>query len=283
MGATFVVTLREGFEAALLLGIVYAYLAQTDLRRYHSWVTTGAVLGLAASIVLGVVVSFISGPLLDVGPDLIAAAVMLLAVMLLTWHAWWMQQHARAMSGQVHRQIDEARATGRLSVLAMIAFTAVFREGAETVLFLWGLMTQMSIGGVGGLVGATGGVATATVLGWLVFRGGRRIPIRRFFAVTTVLLVLVAAGLFASALARLDGLGYLPSTQTLWDTSWLLEDGSGVGGFFAGLLGYRARPTLLEALGWLGYIVTVGALLWRPTRWQPSSAARVPTTQLTPR
>jgi high-affinity iron transporter len=283
MGATFVVTLREGFEAALLLGIVYAYLAQTDLRRHHGWVTTGAVLGLAASILLGVVVSFISGPLLDVGPDLVAAAVMLLAVVLLTWHAWWMQQHARAISGQVHRQIDEARNTGRLSVLAMIAFTAVFREGAETVLFLWGLMSQMSIGGAGGLVGATGGVAVAAVLGWLVFRGGRRIPLRRFFAVTTILLVLVAAGLFASALARLDGLGYLPSTPTLWDTSWFLEDGSGVGGFLAGLLGYRARPTLLEGLGWLVYVVGVATLLWRPTRRQPSPTRRVSTAQLTPR
>jgi high-affinity iron transporter len=283
MGATFVVTLREGFEAALLLGIVYAYLAQTDLRRYHGWVTTGALLGLAASIVLGIVVSFISGPLLDIGPDLIAAAVMLFAVVLLTWHAWWMQQHARAISGQVHRQIDEARATGRVSVLAMIAFTAVFREGAETVLFMWGLMSQMSIGSVGALVGATGGVATAAVLGWLVFRGGRRIPIRRFFAVTTVLLVLVAAGLFASALARLDGLGYLPSTPTLWDTSWLLEDGTGIGGFFAGLLGYRARPTLLEGLGGLGYIVAVGTLLWRPRRRPSSAARRVPTAELTPR
>ena len=275
MGATFVVTLREGFEAALLLGIVYAYLAQTDLRRYHSWVTTGAVLGLLASILLGVVVSFISGPLLDVGPDLIAAGVMLLAVVMLTWHAWWMQQHARAMSGQVHRQIDEARATGRLSVLAVIAFTAVFREGAETVLFLWGLMTQVSIGGAAGLIGATGGVAGAGILGWLIFRGGRRIPVRRFFAVTTVLLVLVSAGLLASAISRLDSLGYVPSTQTLWDTSSILEDGSGVGGFLAGLLGYRARPTLLEALAWLAYVVLVGLALWRPHRPSRAAPARV--------
>lgn len=264
MGATFVITLREGFEAALLLGIIYAYLAQTELRRYHGWVTTGALLGLVASLVLGVIVSVLSGPLLDIGPDLIAAGVMLLAVVLLTWHAWWMQQHARAMSGQVHRQIDEARATGRLSVVAVLAFTVVFREGAETVLFLWGLMTQVPISGAGGLIGATGGVVGAAILGWIVFRGGRRIPIRRFFAVTTVLLILVAAGLLATALARLDNLGYMPSTQTLWDTSWLLADGSGVGSFVAGLLGYRAKPTLLEGISWLAYVVTAAALLWRP-------------------
>ena len=266
MGATFVITLREGFEAALLLGIIYAYLAQTDLRRYHGWVTRGALLGVLASIALGVIVSFLSGPLLDIGPDLIAAGVMLLAVVLLTWHAWWMQQHARAISGQVHRQIDQARATGRLSVVTVLAFTAVFREGAETVLFIWGLMTQVPMSGLQGMIGATGGIVAAAVLGWLVFRGGRRIPVRRFFAITTVLLVLVAAGLLASALARFDNLGYVPSTQGLWDTSWLLEDGKGLGGFLAGLIGYRARPTLLEAFAWLVYEVSVGALLWGPRR-----------------
>ena len=273
MAATFVVTLREGFEAALLLGIVYAYLAQTELRAKHGWVTTGAILGLVASIVLGVVVSMFSGPLLDLGPDLIAAGVMLLAVVLLTWHAWWMQQHARAISGQVHKQIDQARATGRLSVVAVLAFTAVFREGAETVLFLWGLMTQVSIGGVSGLAGAAGGVVAAAILGWLVFRSGRRIPVRRFFAVTTVLLVLIAAGLLASAIGRLDNLGYVPSTQTLWDTSSVLEDGKGLGGFLAGLVGYRARPTVLEGIAWLVYVLFAVALFWRPRRMVGATAA----------
>jgi high-affinity iron transporter len=263
VGATFIVTLREGFEAALLLGIIYAYLAQSELRRYHSWVTSGAVLGFLASILLGVLVSYASGPLLDVGPDLIAAAIMLVAVVLLTWHAWWMQQHARAMSGQVHRRLDEARTTGRVSILAVIAFTAVFREGAETVLFLWGLMTQASISGSAGLLGATGGVAMAGILGWAIFRGGRRIPVRRFFTVTTVLLVLVAGGLLASAVGRLDGLGYLPSTPQLWDTSWIVDEGSGVGGFVAGLLGYRARPTALEAGVWAFYLLVVSPVLWK--------------------
>ena len=282
MGATFVVTLREGFEAALLLGIVYAFLAQTPLRRHHTWVTGGAVLGLVASGLLGVVVSFASGPLLDIGPDLIAAAIMLVAVAFLTWHAWWMRQHARAISGDVHRQIEAVRTTGKLSALAVIAFTAVFREGAETVLFLWGLMTQVPMSGASGLLGAAGGIVTAAILGWLVFTGGRRIPVRRFFAVTTVLLVLVAAGLLASSIARLDGLGYVPSTLTLWDTSWFLEEKSGVGGFLAGLVGYRSRPTLLEAGAWLVYLVLAGALLWRPTRARRPSA-QAPAAELTSR
>ena len=282
MGATFVVTLREGFEAALLLGIVYAYLAQSELRRHHAWVTAGAALGLVASILLGVMVTFASGPLLDIGPDLIAVAIMLVAVGLLTWHAWWMRQYARAISSDVHRRLDEARTSGKLSVLAIIAFTAVFREGAETVLFLWGLMAQASVGGSEGLAGAAAGVATAAVLGWLVFVGGRRIPVRHFFTVTTVLLVLVAAGLLASVVARLDGLGYLPSTPMLWDTSAVLEEKSGVGGFVAGLLGYRAQPTVLEASVWAAYLVFTSVLLTRSAR-VPRPAGRVAEAELTPR
>jgi len=269
MGATFVITLREGFEAALLLGIVYAYLAKTGLRCHHAWVTSGALLGVAASILFGVLVSLISGVLADIGADVVAAGVMLLAVALLTWHAWWMSQHARALSSQVQEQVDRARATGRLSLLAVIAFTAVFREGAETVLFLWGLMTQVQINGMQGIVGAAAGVGVAAIIGWAIYRGGSRIPVRRFFTWTTVLLVLVAAGLLSSAIGRLANLGWLPSTATLWDLSWLLEDGRGIGGFLAGLVGYRATPSALEALAWLAYLVLAASLLWRPAL-QPS-------------
>src|SRR5574337_692085 len=142
MGATFIVTLREAFEASLILGIVYTYLDKVNARDQYRHVTLGGLLGLLASVGLGVAVGFASGPLLDLGPDLVATAVIFFAVGLLTWHAWWMQQHARAIKGQVQHRIDEARRTQRLWIVALIAFTGVFREGAETVLFLWGLMAQ---------------------------------------------------------------------------------------------------------------------------------------------
>src|SRR5207244_889543 len=138
MAATFVVTLREGFEAALLLGIVYACLDRFGARDHYRWVTLGGVLGLVASILMGIAVTLLSGPLLDLGPDLVGAAVIFAAVGLLTWHGWWMSRHAQALRGDVQRRVAEAEATRRLSVLGLIAFTGVFREGAETVLFLWG-------------------------------------------------------------------------------------------------------------------------------------------------
>jgi high-affinity iron transporter len=262
MGATFVVTLREAFEAALILGIVYSYLEKIGARDGYRFLTRGGVLGLLASVGMGIGVSYLSGPLLDVGPDLITIVVIFAAVGLLTWHAWWMQQHARLVRGQVQHRIDEARAANRLWVVGLIAFTAVFREGAETVLFLWGIVAQAGGGGWGSVVGGIAGVACAAAIGWAVFHGGRRLSLQRFFAVTTIFIMLLAAGLFSTGIARLAGMGLLPLSEPLWNTSWFLADKSLVGGFLSGLVGYRSQPTLPEVCAYVTYVVIVGLLLF---------------------
>ena len=266
MGATYVVTLREGFEAALLLGIVYTYLDKVAGRVHYRWATLGALAGAAASVLAGIAVSFLSGALLDLGPDLIATSVMLIAVVVLTWHGWWMRQHARGISTDVKRRIDEAKLTQRLWIIGVVAFTGVFREGAETVLFLWGLMNQTTISEWAGLTGGVLGLATAAVLGWLIFRGGKHISLPRFFATTSVLLLLVAAGLFSSVIGKLESFGWLPASPTLWDTSSLLSDQGTAGGFLAGLIGYRAQPSLFEVLAYAGYLLVAGYLFFRDAK-----------------
>ena len=262
MGATFLVTLREAFEASLLLGLVYTYLDKIGARENFRWVTLGSALGLAASVAMGVAVGFLSGPLLDLGPDLIGAGVIFLAVVLLTWHAWWMQQHARGIRGEIQQRIDQARVTQRLWIVGLIAFTGVFREGAETVLFLWGIMAQAtSAAGWGSVAAGLAGIATAAALGWAIFVGGKSVSLPRFFAITTALILLLAAGLFSTGLGRLQGLGLLPMTVPLWDTSSFLSDGSVVGSFLGGLVGYRARPSLLEVAGYAAYVLGAGFLV----------------------
>ena len=263
MGATFVIVLREGFEAALLLGIVYAYLTKIGRSDSRHYVTVGGALALGASIVMGIAVTILSGPLADLGPDVIAIGVIFLAVLLLTWHGWWMGQHAREIRGEVQRRIDEAHSRQRLWIVGLIAFTGVFREGAETVLFLWGLLTQLD--GTSTwlpLAGGAAGLAGAAILGWLVFQGGRRLSIQSFFAATSVLLLFLAGGLFSAGVGRLQGLGILPGGDPAWDTSWLLDDHGGVGGLLAGLIGYRARPTALEIAAYALYIAGAGTLFF---------------------
>jgi high-affinity iron transporter len=274
MGATFLVTLREAFEAALLLGLVYTYLDKIGARRQFRWVTMGGAIGLAASLAMGIAVAFLSGPLLDLGPDLIGTGVIFGAVILLTWHAWWMQQHARGIRGQVQERIDAACATQRLWIVGLIAFTGVFREGAETVLFLWGVMAQAtSPAGWGDVLGGVAGIASAAVLGCAIFRGGKNVSLPRFFAITTALILLLAAGLFSTGVGRLQGLGVLPLSTPLWDTSGVLSDRSVVGSFLAGLVGYRAQPSLLEVGAYAAYLVVAAALVFGGAfRFAPASA-----------
>src|SRR5262249_11128468 len=170
MGATFLITLREAFEAALLLGIVYTYLEKVGARAQFGWVTLGGVLGLVASLAMGLAVTLLSGPLLDFGPDLISTGVIFLAVTLLSWHAWWMQQHARGVRGQIQARLDQARAAQRLWIVGLIAFTGVFREGAETVLFLWGILAQAdSPSALGSAIGGVAGIAAAACIRWGLF------------------------------------------------------------------------------------------------------------------
>jgi high-affinity iron transporter len=274
MGGTFVVTLREGFEAALILGIVCTYLQKIGAERYYHYVTRGGLLGVLASIVLGVLVSVLSGPLLDFGPDVIALGVIFLAVIVLTWHGYWMRQHARAVKGDVQRRIDEAQATHRLWIVGLLAFTGVFREGAETVLFLWGLMAQAtSTSGWAGAAGAVLGLLMAAALGWAIFRGGRHVSLPRFFAITSVFLLLLAAGMFSTGVGRLEAMGVLPQSSIAWDTSFVLDDHGFVGGFLNGLVGYRAKPSLVEAGSYLFYLIVAGGLLFGPRPSEPRSRA----------
>src|SRR2546422_4250146 len=205
---------------------------------------------------MGIAVTFLSGPLLDLGPDLVGAAVIFAAVGLLTWHGWWMSRHAHAMRSDVQRRVAEAEATRQLSILGLIAFTGVFREGAETVLFLWGLMSQTAEGASWwGLAGGVLGVLTAAALGWTVFRGGARPRVRPLLAAPRAGPFVAAPGLFSTGLGELQAPGVLPVTHALWDSSALLSDHGLVGGFATGLLGYRARPTLVGGTGFTLYPV----------------------------
>lgn len=263
MGATFIVTLREAFEAALILGIVYSYLDKIGARDGFRYVTWGGVLGLLASVGMGVAVTYLTGPLLDVGPEIITVVVIFAAVGLLTWHAWWMQQHSRLIKGQVQHRIDLARAGNRLWVVGLIAFLGVFREGAETVLFLWGILAQAGTeAGWGSAAGGVAGVACAAALGVAIFSSGRHVSLSRFFGITTAFIMLLAAGLLSNGVGRLQGLGILPLSAPLWNSSWLLSDGSVAGGFLSGLVGYRAQPTLPEVCAYAAYLIVVGALFF---------------------
>jgi high-affinity iron transporter len=268
MGATFIIMLREGFEAALLLGIVYSYLSRIGAAEHYRYVTRGAAVGVLASVALGMAVSLLSGPLLDLGSDVIAIGVIFVAVVVLTWHGYWMHRHGRSIKGEVQRRIDDAQATRRLWIVGVIAFTGVFREGAEAVLFLWGLITQA--GSASGWSAATGGVlgmVVAAALGWTIFRGSKHVSLPRFFLYTSALLLLLAAGLLSTGVGKLEAFGLLAPSPMAWDTSSMLSDQSLAGEFLGGLVGYRARPSMLEAGAYVAYLLLAVFLVFGDLRW----------------
>jgi high-affinity iron transporter len=274
VGAAFIVTLREGIEAALIVSILLAYLRQlgrTD-RAHVVWWGTALAIGLSA--VVGTVIFAVGAEFEGTAEQVFEGLVTLTAVSVLTWMIFWMRRQGARIKSDLQEKVDTALVAGGFA-LAALAFTAVLREGIETALFLFAAAkgTAVDAGGVAGQVtGAVLGLGLAVVLGVLLYRGGIRMNLRTFFRVTGSILIVVAAGLFAYSVHELQEAGWFPLlTATAFDLTETLPDDSGLGAVLRGLVGYNADPSTLELFAWLGYLVVIGTLYLRP---QPAIVAR---------
>jgi high-affinity iron transporter len=198
--------------------------------------------------------------------------VTLAAVGVLTWMIFWMRRQGARIKSELHDKVDTALVAGGLA-LAGLAFFAVLREGVETALFLFAAAKGTAVEGADvapatQVSGAVLGLAVAATLGVMLYRGGIRMNLRSFFRVTGVILIVVAAGLFAFSLHELQEAGWLRLLEThAFDISSILPDDTGAGALLRGLVGYHAHPTWLEVVGWAAYLVTVGGLFLRTTRF----------------
>jgi high-affinity iron transporter len=269
MGATFVIALREGIEAALIVSIVLAYLKQlgrTD-RSHLVWWGTG--LAVALSAILGTIIFSVGAEFEGTAEEVFEGLVTLTAVGVLTWMIFWMRRQGARIKSELQEKVDTALVAGGVA-LAALAFFAVLREGVETALFLFAAAegTAVEGGGVAGqLLGAALGLLLAVVLGALLYRGGIRMNLRSFFKVTGVILIVVAAGLFAYSVHELQEAGWFPFLDAhAFDLSATLPDDEGIGAVLRGLVGYNADPGVLEVVAWAAYLVVVGTLYLRPTQ-----------------
>lgn len=269
MGASFVIALREGIEAALIVSIVLAYLKQlgaTDRTRLVWW---GTGIAVAISVLVGTLVFAAGAEFEGRTEEIFEGLVTLAAVSVLTWMIFWMRRQGARIKSELEEKVDNALVTGGFA-LAGLAFFAVLREGIETALFLFAAARGTAVEGAGAapvaqLVGAALGLVLAIVLGVLLYRGGIRMNLRSFFRVTGWILIVVAAGLFAYSLHELQEAGWIPLLEAhAFDVSGTLPDDAGAGAILRGLVGYNADPTWLEVVGWLAYLVVVGALYLRP-------------------
>jgi high-affinity iron transporter len=253
---TYFLMLREGLEAALIVGIIAAYLARIGRRDMLPMVAGGVAAAIGLSIVVGIVVVATVGRLPVVVQETLEGLAGLAAVAVLTWMLFWMRRQGRALKGELEHGVDAALGAGGAMALVGLAFVAVVREGLETVLFLLAVLTS-SGAGVDSLVGGLLGLATAIGVGWAIFVGGARVNLRQFFTVTGVVLIFVAAGLVAFAVGALGEAGLIVNNGTAYNLNGVLPDSTPLGNVLRGLFGYRSQPTPLEVVAYLLYLIPV--------------------------
>jgi high-affinity iron transporter len=260
------IMLREGFEAALVVAIVYAYIRRIDRPELAVPMWQGVAAAAALSVGVGIVVHLTVESLEGNARLLAFAAVSMLAVVVLTWMIFWMRSQAHRIKGELQGSVDQAIAAGgdvRLAVMT-VAFLAVAREGLEAALFLIAAATTED--GWAVLVGGLLGLAGASVLGFLVVLGGRRLPMRQFFTVTGLVLIVFAAGLVSRTILWLQATGDL---GTVWNNvydltayPWLTVN-TETGKFLAAMFGWDPRPSIEQIVGYLLYLGTVSWLFLR--------------------
>ena len=263
MLANFMIGLREGLEAALVIGILIAYLKKqgrnADVRR----VIVGVISAIALSIVAGLALNLVVADAEDGANQLIGGFASLLAVIFVTWMIFWMAKHSRSLPSELHNKL--AAATGSVTVVA-IGFFAVVREGIETSIFLWSSSEASGQGAVT-IWGAVLGLFTSAGLGYAIYRGSLRLNLRLFFAVTSSFLILVSAGILAYAVKEFEELHWFPFLQGLsYDFSAVTPEGSPIEILLKGTLSYNPAPTQLQTLIWFIYLLPTATIFWLRTR-----------------
>lgn len=263
MFASALITLREGLEAALIVGIILGYLKKIGRLDRQRDVWGGVVVALIASVVVAVALETLGAEFEGRTEQIFEGATMFLAVAVLTYMIFWMRYQGRYLRQALEQEVQAAVSSQQGWALASLAFFAVFREGVETALFL--SAAGFAINSAGVLWGGLLGLAIAITSGWLISNATVQLPLRRFFDVTSLLLLLFAAGLAAHGVHEFEEAGLLPPLLApIWDINPILPEKSLLGSFLKAVFGYNGDPSLLEAFSYLGYwvAVLVGVRWW---------------------
>lgn len=283
MLSTFVIGLREGVEASLIVGIIAAFLVKQGRPDAMRAMWGGVALAVVICLAFGLGLEVLNSQLPQREQEMLETVVATIAVGFVTYMIVWMRRHARDLKKTIEHHAGSAIASGSVLALIGMAFFAVLREGFETAVFLAAAF-ESSINPVVSFSGAVLGVAAAVVIGALLYRGGIRINLAKFFRVTGAVLVLVAAGLVSSALHTAHEAGWVNFLQSeALDLSWLLTPGSVQSALGAGMFGIQSKPTVIEVIGWLAYAIPMLAyVLWPQPKKAKAQATPKNTATATP-
>lgn len=277
MVANFLIGLREGLEAALVVSILVAYLVKSGRRELLPALWTGVAVAIGVSLGFGALLTFGPKGLSFEAQEAIGGTLSIVAVGLITWMIFWMAKTARHLKADLHHKLDDAVSAGKGAVVVM-ALLAVGREGLETALFLWAGAQATSGGTAGPLLGAALGILVAVAIAWLMYRGAVRLDLRQFFAWTGLFLILVAAGVLAYGVHDLQEAGILPGLHHLaFDVSAQVPPSSWYGTLLKGVFNFSPATTRLQLVAWVAYVVPVLTIFIRTT-WghRPPAPASVP-------
>ncbi|MCX8255128.1 Ferrous iron permease EfeU [Beijerinckiaceae bacterium RH AL1] len=267
MLVAFLIMLREGIEASLIVGIIASYLAQTGRRQYLGAVWAGVGIAAAICAAIGVALTYASAEFPQRQQEMFESAVALVAVVILTSMVFWMKSAAKSIKGALHDKVDASIATSHNAALALVAmaFFAVGREGLESVFFLLAIFQQST--GYSVPLGALLGLLGAVAVGLLIYWGGVKLDLRRFFRVTGVFIIVVAAGLLAGFVRTMHEAGLWNGLQqVVADWSQVLPADGPLGTVLAGMFGYNDNPTLGEVAIYFAYLIPALILFFLPAR-----------------
>ncbi|MFF4985877.1 iron uptake transporter permease EfeU [Streptosporangium saharense] len=274
MFASYLIGLREGLEATLVVSVLVAFLVKSDRKNRLPQVWAGVGAAVALSIGFGALLTFTAAHLSHGQQELFDAVTSLLATVFVTWMIFWMRRASRSLSGELRARLDEAIQIGTGAVVVM-AFLAVAREGLETALLFFASV-QGATTSATPLIGITLGILTAVVLGWGLYRSALRINLTVFFTWTGLLLILVAAGIFKYGVHDLQEANVLPGLSNYaFDISSVMPADSWYGALMAGMFNITPQPSVLETAAWLLYVVPTLILFLRPQRRRPAPTSPV--------
>jgi high-affinity iron transporter len=283
MLATYLIGLREGLEATLVVSILIAFLVKSDRRDRLVQVWAGVGLAVALSVLFGWLLSYTSTSLLQKYEhrELFEAVASIGAVVFVTWMIFWMRKAARSIAGELRSRLTDALAVGSVAV-AVMAFLAVVREGLETSLIFYSAVQGASVNG-GPLYALLGGIATAVAIGYLMYATAVRINLTKFFTWTGALLILVAAGILKYGVHDLQEAGVLPGLNNLaYDISGVLDPAAWYTALLSGMFNITPTASVLEVIAWVAYGIPVLVLFLRPGAKKPAPSAAPAATPSTP-
>ncbi|WP_431926658.1 iron uptake transporter permease EfeU [Nonomuraea jabiensis] len=265
MFASYLIGLREGLEATLVVSVLVAFLVKSDRKDKLPQVWTGVGAAVALSVGFGALLTFTAAHLGHTGQELFDAITSLLAVVFVTWMIFWMRRAARALSGELRGKLSEALELGSIAVVVM-AFLAVAREGLETAILFFASV-QGAVTTPEPLIGISLGLLTSVLIGWGLYRSAVKINLTKFFTWTGLLLILVAAGIFKYGVHDLQEANLLPGLSTYaFDISSVIPADSWYGTLLSGMLNITPQPSVAEVIAWACYLVPTLFFFLRNTR-----------------